>query len=121
MVRVRGIPPKHDDGVSAELNLVFAAAEGSAEGMRGVAIVVEDKVGMLFAFQPAGDLAVLPGDGGAHSGFGAFAVVPGGSGGNVPLVLEALPKLSVGARDMLAQRVAAGRFVLGEIAADACG
>jgi len=72
---------------------------------------------MPVARQPSRYFVVLVRDGGPYRDFGRVAVVPGGGGGNVAFVFEALAELCVGAANMLAKGMAAGGFVLRKIAA----
>ena len=71
------------------------------------------------ACQPPGNLAALLSNRGTHGGFSAGTVIPGGSGGDVALTLQAFAQLGVGASDVLAQGVATGSLILGEIATGA--
>lgn len=105
----------------AGLDLIFTAAQGASERMRRVAVIVKHQVGVTVAVEPAGKFFVLLGERGADGGFGAGAVVPGGGRGDVLFVVEAFAELVVGAAYVLAQGVAAGRFVLGEIARGGAG
>ncbi len=101
--------------MGAGLNLIFAAAQRPSERMRRVAVVVKHKIGMTVAPEPAGNLLILLGKSSAHGGLGAGTVIPGRSGGNVALMIEALAKFIVGAGNVLAQSVATDGFILREI------
>jgi hypothetical protein len=85
--------------------------------MRGIAVVVDDEIGVTSAaLEPAVDFFVVLGDGGSDGVFGGAAIGPGGGSGNIALVAETLAQLIIASADMFAKRVSAGGFVLGKIA-----
>jgi hypothetical protein len=104
--------------MGAGLGLVGIAAKGASDGMGGIAVIIDDEIGVTSAaLEPAVDFFVVLGDGGSDGLFGGVAIGPGGGGGNIVLVAETLAQLIIGSADVFAKRVSAGGFVLGEIAA----
>src|SRR6516162_3216873 len=101
--------------MSAGLGLIGVAAEGPADGVGRIAIVVEHEVGMAVAGEPALDAVVVLREGAAYGAFGGVAIGPSGSGGDFVFMAEALAELIVGAADVLTERVPAGGFVPGEV------
>lgn len=100
----------------AGLGLVGVVPQGSSDGVRRIAVIVEDEVGVAaFAAQPAIDLGATLFDRDSHSPLGRFTIGPGGGSGNIAFVTQALAKLIVGAADMLAKRVAPGGLVLQQV------
>lgn len=117
MVTISYIPFQHDDCMCAGLHAVLAAAKCASKGMGGVAIVIEDEVGMAVAFEPAGDPVALLREGGAHGALGAIAVIPRRGGGDVALALESFVEFGVAAPDVLAEGVPTSGLVVGKIVA----
>ncbi len=75
----------------------------------------------ITAFVPAINLALVRTQSCGDRFFGGVKVGPGGSSGDVALVIEAFAQLVVGAADVLVQRMAAALFVASEIVAIAGG
>jgi hypothetical protein len=104
----------------AGFRLIGIAPQRAADGMRGVAIVIEDEVGVTaFAIQPAPDLAAILLKGGADRMLSGLSISPGGSGGNIVFAAKPLAKLIVSASDVFAEGVASGGFILGQVAGTA--
>ncbi|SRR6266536_640086 len=71
------------------------------------------------AVEPVPDAVLGLGDGRAHGPLGSGAVGVRGCAGNVAFLLEAFEKLPIGAANVPTKDVAAGGFVLAEIAGGA--
>ena len=116
MVVAIAIPLENDDGVGARLGLVIAAVYGASNRMAGIAVIVDDKVGVsAVAVEPAVDFRLILLESNTHGEFGSGAVGVGRSGRDVALVAQALAKLVVGASNVFLESVASGGFVLREI------
>src|ERR1700678_557705 len=97
------------------MRLRFAAVDGAPDRRRTV--VVEHQIGVAArAVQPALDTILRCCDGRAHGSFSGLPVGVGRSAGYAALSLHALAQLIVGLADVLAENMAAGGFVLSEIA-----
>jgi len=95
--------------------LIGIAAQGAAE--RAIAVIVDNEIGVTpRTAQPTIDGLAIPLERIAHGGFGGGAIDPGRGGADIALAAETLAEFVVGTADVLAEGVAAGRFVLGEIA-----
>src|ERR1700690_293155 len=106
--------------MGARMRLVLATVDGAADG--GRAVVVEHQVGMAAgAVQPALDPVLRCRDGCAHGSLSGLAVGVGRRAGDAALPFQAFAQLAVGLAYMLAENVAAGGFVLAEVADRAIG
>jgi hypothetical protein len=70
---------------------------------------------VALAVSPLHDTPLLFGETLTDEVFGGTTVGVGGCGGNVGLATESIPKITVGAADMLAKGVATFSFVSGQV------
>ena len=98
------------------LGLIGIAIQRATDRVGRVSIIIDHQVRMPYwAVEPAVDLVAILFDRHADGALGSFTICPRRSGGDIALVTESLPKFSVGAPNVFAERVAAGRFILREI------
>ncbi len=101
--------------MGAGSGLIGITAQGAAE--RAIAVIVDYEIGMTSrAAQPTIDALAILLERDAYGGFSGGAIGPGGGGADIALAAKTLAQLVVGTADVFAQGVAAGGFVLGEIA-----
>src|ERR1700678_1922667 len=100
------------------MRLAFAAVDGAPH--RGRTVVVDHQVGMAArAVQPALDTLLRSCESRAHGSFSGLAVGVGGSAGDAAFPFHALAQLIISLPHVLAENVAAGGFILAEVASRA--